>query len=445
MEEKRPLNFVPPEGRLFMIGIAGPSGSGKSSLARALASALSGWSPVMVPLDSYYKDLRSLPPELRAGHNFDHPDALDRALAVRQLGELARGIAIDVPVYDFVTHTREAEARRVEPGWVAIVEGLFALYWEEIRAIFDLKIFLEAGYDLCLRRRAARDVRLRGRDEDLVHRQYHETVLPMFERYIHPTRQFADLLLRGENPLERSMATILEWIEHAAGKPPDKKAKGSRVVMSEEKETAERKLPPYVVEGARSGRSKCRTCRRKIDRGILRLGILIEGPYGTGYIWHHLKCAARSRFENVEEAYRREAWKEAKEPPADLPSIEQLRSYRTEFQQRKKIRKKIPYAEADPSGRARCKECGELIEKGTIRIVLGKVVEFGSQVRTAPINVHPGCVAAKMKAEDCATESDGFDDALRLNSGNLPADTIEAVLEVIGELQSRGPGNEPPA
>jgi uridine kinase len=425
MGERQLLNFVPPDGRLYMIGIAGPSGSGKSVLARSLVQALSGWSPAIIPLDAYYKDLAHLAPELRAESNFDHPDALDRELALEQLASLARGVAVDLPLYDFATHTRASAGKRIEPGWIVIVEGLFALYWEELRDLFDLRVFLEAGQELCLERRLARDLQIRGRTEDFVRRQYSGTVIPMFESYIQPTRRHANLMLRGDDPVERSVAAVLEKLE-------------SRRVMSEEPKAAEEQLPAYVIEGARSARSRCRTCRRQINKGALRVGILIEGPYGTGYLWHHLKCAARSQFNKVEEAYRLEAWKEAKDPPGSVPDLERLRGYREEIEERKKTKKTIPYAEVDPSGRAKCKQCGALIEKGSMRVILGKVVEFGSQVRTAPMNVHAACVAAAMSAEDCATEPEGLEDALRANSGDLPREKIDALLAEIGELGSRG-------
>jgi uridine kinase len=438
MGEKHLLNFVPPDGRLYMIGIAGPSGSGKSVLARSLAHALSGWSPALISLDAYYKDLAHLAPELRAESNFDHPHALDRELALEQLASLARGVAVDLPLYDFTTHSRGTKGKRIEPGWIVIVEGLFALYWEDLRDLFDLRVFLEAGQELCLERRLARDLQLRGRTEEFVRRQYSGTVIPMFERYIQPTRRYANLMLRGDDPVERSVAAVLEKLELAAESSKQAETGNARTVMSEEPKAAEEKLPPYVIEGARSARSRCRTCRRQINKGALRLGILIEGPYGTGYLWHHLKCAARSQFNKVEEAYRLEAWKEAKDPPGSVPDLERLRGYREEIEERKKKKKTIPYAEVDPSGRAKCKQCGALIEKGSMRVILGKVVEFGSQVRTAPINVHAACVAAGMGAEDCATEPEGFEDALRANSSDLPREKIDALLAEIGGLGSRG-------
>jgi len=196
----------------------------------------------------------------------------------------------------------------------------------------------------------------------------------------------------------------------------------------------EEQLPPYVIEGARSARSKCKTCRKKIDKDVLRIGILIEGPYGTGYMWHHLKCAARRQFERVEEAYELEAWKEAKTPPDNYPSLDELRKLREAAEEKKKNRKEIPYVEVAPSGRSKCKHCDELIEKDSLRVALGRDVEFGRQVRTAPINVHPRCVSAELMAEDCSTEMDGFADALRANSTGVETEALNAVIAEIGPL-----------
>ncbi|MCP3982344.1 MAG: hypothetical protein GY716_23830 [bacterium] len=197
----------------------------------------------------------------------------------------------------------------------------------------------------------------------------------------------------------------------------------------------EEQLPPYVIEGARSSRARCKTCRRKIDKGVLRIGILIEGPYGTGYLWHHLKCAARKQFERVEEAYGAEAWNVAKEPPSKVPPLDSLRELRDKSEERKATRKEIPYAELAPSGRARCKHCDELIEKGSVRIALGRTVEFGNQVRTAPINVHPACVAEAIQAEDCDTESDGFAGTLRAHTLEVPPEQLDRAIAEIGNLE----------
>ncbi len=197
---------------------------------------------------------------------------------------------------------------------------------------------------------------------------------------------------------------------------------------------AEPQLPTYVIEGARSSRSRCKTCRRKIDKGTLRLGILIEGPYGIGYMWHHLNCAARHQFDRVQEAYEQEAWLNAKEAPTKLPGLEALELQQQKAEERKKKKKEIPYAELDPSGRAKCKHCGEAMEKGGVRVVLGRGVYFGNQVRVAPITVHPRCVAAELEKEDCETEAPGLFNALRANSDELDEALLSAAVTEIGEL-----------
>ena len=192
---------------------------------------------------------------------------------------------------------------------------------------------------------------------------------------------------------------------------------------------------PYVIEGARSSRAKCKTCRKTIDKGVLRLGVLIEGPYGIGYLWHHLTCAAKRRLDDVEEAYATEAWKAAKEAPPSVPTIEELRKLNEEAEEKRQSRPKLPFGEVDPSGRAKCKQCGEVMEKGSLRVVLGREVEFGNQYRTMPIQVHPRCVALELEREDCATEATGFADAIRANSQGLTSEQVIAVLEGVGELE----------
>lgn len=201
-----------------------------------------------------------------------------------------------------------------------------------------------------------------------------------------------------------------------------------------EEKTPTEELPPYVIEGARSSRAKCKSCRRKIDKGVLRVGFLIEGPYGTGYLWHHLKCAAKRHFERVEEAYAARAWEMAKEPPAKVPELEALRKLQAEAEDNRRTRKLPPYVELAPSGRSKCKHCEEPIDKGSPRVALGRGVYFGSQVRVAAINVHAKCVQSEMQSEDCTTEAEGFVEALRENSGDVDAAVIDGVLAEIGDL-----------
>jgi Poly(ADP-ribose) polymerase and DNA-Ligase Zn-finger region len=196
---------------------------------------------------------------------------------------------------------------------------------------------------------------------------------------------------------------------------------------------ATEQLPAYIIENARSSRSKCKTCGRTIALGTLRIGMRIEGPYGTGYMWHHLRCAARRQFDRVEEAYEEEAWRVAKNPPDKVPSLDGLRRLQAEAEQRRQERQALPYAERAPSGRSTCQHCHGLIDKGSFRVVLGRETTFGRQVRTRPINVHPSCVAAELKAADCGTERNGFAEALHANS-KIEAAEVEAALSQIGEL-----------
>jgi hypothetical protein len=220
--------------------------------------------------------------------------------------------------------------------------------------------------------------------------------------------------------------------------PPDHRLRRRGRFLSDEPQVepqaVEPTLPAYVIEGARSSRSKCKFCRRRINHGTLRIGFLIEGPYGTGYLWHHLTCAARRRFDSVEEAYAVEAWRNAKDPPDSLPELESLRKLHEQAVERKISRKVIPYAEIAPSGRSRCKHCEQLIEKGSLRVILGRGVYFGSQVRTAPINIHPECVSAAMKADECTTEVEDFAERLRKNTADLSTERIDALLARIGDL-----------
>lgn len=189
-------------------------------------------------------------------------------------------------------------------------------------------------------------------------------------------------------------------------------------------------LAPHAIERARSSRSRCRTCRRKIDKGALRLGVLLEGPYGTGYLWHHLTCAARRRMEDVEAAYDARAW----EPGLEVPPLDELEKLREESEERRKNRRDPPYAERAPTGRSRCKSCGEPIAQGAWRVTLLREVRFGSQVRGTPIGVHATCVAAALRADDCRTEAEGFDDALRANSPELSTAEVDEALTAIGPL-----------
>jgi uridine kinase len=184
-----------------LVGIAGPSCSGKTELARWLRGRTGA--PIL-NLDVYYIDLSHLPLEERARRNFDEPAALDYRLILEHARALAAGSPIRAPRYDFTTHARAAGDEVVEPGGLVILEGLFTLYWPELRELLGVKLYVDAPDDLCLARRLERDVRERGRTPESVLRQFEETVRPMAHLHILPTRAYADLVLSGAEPLSRS-------------------------------------------------------------------------------------------------------------------------------------------------------------------------------------------------------------------------------------------------
>lgn len=193
----------------YVIAIAGPSCSGKTSVARAIASAVPA---TIFSLDSYYHDLATLSFEERAAFNFDHPDSLDAEMLSQHLHALAQGKAVVRPIYDFSTHTRSGRTETLHPNEYLIVEGLFTLYWDSIRDIYSTKVFMEASHRVCLPRREARDIAERGRTAESVHRQYATTVQPMADQFVYPTRQYADLVLSGSQPVAESAAAVLAHI-----------------------------------------------------------------------------------------------------------------------------------------------------------------------------------------------------------------------------------------
>jgi len=191
-----------------ILGIAGPSGTGKSFLAQAVLEAGFAETAAQISLDQYYHDCSHLPPTERAAMNFDEPGAVDHQLLLHQLIQLRQGQAIMRPCYDFDTHTRLDGCERIAPVELLIVEGLFVLYWAELRHALTMSVFVEAPDALCLQRRLARDVLERGRSADSVRWQYQTTVRSMAERYVLPTRRFADLVVSGDAPIADSVNRI---------------------------------------------------------------------------------------------------------------------------------------------------------------------------------------------------------------------------------------------
>jgi uridine kinase len=194
---------------LYIIAVAGPSCAGKTELARALAHELP--CSVLV-LDSYYRDLIALAPAERARVNFDAPVALDHELLIKQVHALTRGESVERPVYDFATHTRVPLGQSFAASEFLVIEGLFALYWPELRELTGTKVFVDAPDDVCLRRRQLRDVAERGRTVESVITQFKQTVQPMAALHVRPTSRYADLALSGEQPLSRSVDAVLQHV-----------------------------------------------------------------------------------------------------------------------------------------------------------------------------------------------------------------------------------------
>lgn len=179
----------------FVIGIAGGTGSGKTTVARRIFDSLQLNAAVFIDHDAYYRDLAHLSLEERAAVNFDHPDSLDNDLLVRHLKALLEERPIDKPVYDFARHTRAAESVRVEPRDVVLVDGILLFAEPRLRELFDLKIFVDTDADVRFIRRLRRDTEERGRSLDSVIEQYLTTVRPMHFEFVEPTKRWADVII----------------------------------------------------------------------------------------------------------------------------------------------------------------------------------------------------------------------------------------------------------
>ncbi|MBI1357463.1 MAG: uridine kinase [Acidobacteria bacterium] len=198
----------------FVVGIGGGSGAGKTTLARRLAERVEPGRPaLLVELDWYYRDLGGLSLDERARTNFDHPDALDWPLLLEQVGSLRQGLAVERPAYDFASHTRLAQRVPAEPTPVMVVEGLLALHDPSLRALLDLKVYVDARRDVRLSRRRRRDVEERGRTPESVTAQFAATVDPMHAQYVEPSRASADLIADGCLDVDRVVEAVFGLLQ----------------------------------------------------------------------------------------------------------------------------------------------------------------------------------------------------------------------------------------
>ena len=182
-------------GRPFMIGVAGGTSSGKTTVSERLAELAGADHLALIKLDSYYLRRSDLPVDDATLANFDHPDVFDWRLLNDHLAALAAGAAVPVPIYDYNIYDRTDEVRMVQPAQIVVVEGILVLYDQQLRERFDLRVYIDTDADLRLIRRLERDVRERGRTVDSVIAQYLATVRPSHEQFIEPSKRHADVII----------------------------------------------------------------------------------------------------------------------------------------------------------------------------------------------------------------------------------------------------------
>ena len=203
--------------RPFLIGVAGGTCSGKTTVTERLVDLVGPGHLSLIKQDAYYVDRTHQPMDERVRANYDHPDAFDWGLTFEQLSTLLAGRSVDVPVYDYPNHTRSSDVIRVEPTRIVVFEGILALYDEELRDLFDLRIFVDTDADVRLIRRLERDVRDRGRTPESIMRQYMTTVRPSHLQFIEPTKRHADVIIPEGGHNDRALDVLVARINSLVG------------------------------------------------------------------------------------------------------------------------------------------------------------------------------------------------------------------------------------
>ncbi len=198
----------------LIIGIAGPSAGGKTTVTSEILKQFADDKVSMIRYDDYYKDQSDLTMAERVKTNYDHPSAFDTDLLLADLMKLKAGEAIEKPIYDFVEHNRSTKTERIEPGNIILVEGLFTLLEEQLRDLLDVKLYVTADSDECFIRRLKRDMNERGRTFDSVIDQYLTTVKPMKEKFIDPTKKYADVIVQSHADNTVAIKMITHVIEN---------------------------------------------------------------------------------------------------------------------------------------------------------------------------------------------------------------------------------------
>ncbi|MBQ4276472.1 MAG: uridine kinase [Bacteroidaceae bacterium] len=197
---------------MLIIGIAGGTGSGKTTVVNKIIEALPEGSVAVIPQDSYYNDQSDLPLEVRKQTNFDHPNAFDWPLLSHQIEELKAGRAIEQPTYSYITCTRLSETIHVEPKDIIIVEGIMSLYDKSLRDQMDLKIFVDTGADERLLRVIVRDMAERGHPLEMLVNKYRNVLKPMHDEFIEPTKQYADIIIPNGGGNEQAIQMLRKYI-----------------------------------------------------------------------------------------------------------------------------------------------------------------------------------------------------------------------------------------
>jgi uridine kinase len=205
--------------RPLIIGVAGGTGSGKSTVSRRVAEALRGHSVAFIEMDAYYHNYAHLPLDERRHLNWDHPDRLDLALFTEHLHALRQGTAVDRPVYDFVSHTRSASTIHVAAAEVIVVDGILLFVDEAIRRLCDVKVFVDADPDIRLVRRIRRDMAKRGRPLPEILDQYLTTVRPMHLQFVEPSKRYADVIVPEGGHNQVAIEMIIAQIERRLSGP----------------------------------------------------------------------------------------------------------------------------------------------------------------------------------------------------------------------------------
>jgi uridine kinase len=196
----------------ILIGIAGGTGSGKTSIANYLLKEFNNNQLTVIEQDSYYKDNSNLSLDGRNQLNFDHPDAIDLQLFNKQILRLLSGKPVEIPIYDFSIHNRTQQQKLVSPCKIIIIEGILTLYFESLRKLMNIKVFVDTPDKIRFKRRLSRDIENRGRTLMSVTNQYESTVQPMYKQFVEPSKKFADIIITGGVKNKEAINTLINNI-----------------------------------------------------------------------------------------------------------------------------------------------------------------------------------------------------------------------------------------